>query len=138
MKGVRSQQSQIRFHSNHQPAVNKIPASTMPSLGGSVNGDARYSRATRLVLSGPSQEQHMASARRQRLDQLNVFHLNQGKAQCFHNVKLHKGQWFGPGHLILGRNNINGEFLAVVSDESTTLKSFEEYRKDRVQGLHPD
>lgn len=59
--------------------------------------------------------------------QLNEFHLNRGEALCFHNIKLHKGQWFGPIHIIFGRNDINGEFWAVVSDEPTTLKSFEEY-----------
>ena len=36
-------------------------------------------------------------------------------------------QWFGPVHLIVGRNNINGEFWAIVSDEQTTLKTFAEY-----------
>ena len=30
-------------------------------------------------------------------------------------------------HLIFGRNNVNGEFWAIVSDEKTTLKTFEEY-----------
>lgn len=59
--------------------------------------------------------------------QLHEFHFNSGEALCFHNVKLHKGQWFGPVHIILGRNSLNGEFWAVVSDEFTTLKSFEEY-----------
>lgn len=59
--------------------------------------------------------------------QLNALHLNRGEALCFHNVKLHKGQWFGPVHLIVGRNNINGQFWAVVSDEETTLQSFQEY-----------
>lgn len=59
--------------------------------------------------------------------QLNDIHLNRGEALCFHNVKLHKGQWFGPVHIIVGRNSLNGKFWAVVSDELTTLKSFEEY-----------
>ena len=30
-------------------------------------------------------------------------------------------------HVIFGRNNINGEFWAVVSDEPTTLQTFAEY-----------
>ncbi|WP_293112090.1 hypothetical protein [Moorena sp. SIO4G3] len=34
---------------------------------------------------------------------------------------------FGGVHLVFGRNNVNGEFWAIVSDEKTTLKSFQEY-----------
>ena len=59
--------------------------------------------------------------------QLKAFHLQRGEALCFHNVKLHKKQWYGPVHVIFGRNNINGEFWAVVSDEPTTLQTFAEY-----------
>lgn len=59
--------------------------------------------------------------------QLKDFHFAPGEARCFHHIKLHKGQWYGPVHLIFGRNNINGEFWAVVSDESTTLQTFQEY-----------
>ncbi|ASC72880.1 hypothetical protein XM38_038400 [Halomicronema hongdechloris C2206] len=55
------------------------------------------------------------------------FRLNRGEALCFHNVKLHKSQWFGPVHVAFGRNNVNGEFWAIVSDEPTSLKTFEEY-----------
>lgn len=59
--------------------------------------------------------------------QLKDFHLNRGEALCFHNVKLHKGQWFGPVHAAFGYNNLNGEFWAIISDEPTSLHTFEEY-----------
>ena len=59
--------------------------------------------------------------------QLKAFHLKRGEALCFHTVKLHKQQWYGPVHVIFGRNNLNGEFWAVVSDEPTTLQTFAEY-----------
>ena len=56
-----------------------------------------------------------------------AFHLKRGDVRCFHNVKLHKKQWYGPVQIIFGRNNINGELWAVVSDEPTTLQTFQEY-----------
>ena len=59
--------------------------------------------------------------------QLKDFHFAPGEARCFQNVKLHKRQWYGPVHLIFGRNNVNGEFWAIVSDEKTTLQTFQEY-----------
>ena len=59
--------------------------------------------------------------------QLKDFHLSRGEALCFHNVKLHKGQWFGPVHVAFGTNNLNGEFWAIISDEPTSLHTFEEY-----------
>lgn len=59
--------------------------------------------------------------------QLKDFHFERGQAWCWHNVKLHKAQWYGPVHLIIGRNNVNGEFWALVSDETTTLQTFQEY-----------
>ena len=59
--------------------------------------------------------------------QLRDFHFNLGEAQCFHNVRLHKEEQYGPVHIILGRNNVNGEFWAIVSDEKTTLQTFREY-----------
>ncbi|WP_293085251.1 transposase [Moorena sp. SIO4A1] len=59
--------------------------------------------------------------------QLKDFHFKRGEALCFHNVKLHKEYWYGGVHLVFGRNNVNGEFWAIVSDEKTTLKSFQEY-----------
>jgi hypothetical protein len=59
--------------------------------------------------------------------QLKDFPLNRGEALCFHNVKLHKSQWFGPVHVAFGRNHINGECWAIVSDEPTSLHTFEEY-----------
>ena len=58
---------------------------------------------------------------------LKDFPLNRGEALCFHNVKLHKSQGFGPVHVAFGRNNVNGEFWAIVSDEPTALQTFEEY-----------
>lgn len=42
--------------------------------------------------------------------QLKEFHFNRGEAICLHNVRLHKEQWYGPLNLIIGRNNVNGEF----------------------------
>ena len=33
------------------------------------------------------------------------FHLGRGKALCFHHVRLHRQQKYGPVHVILGRNN---------------------------------
>lgn len=59
--------------------------------------------------------------------QLKDFPLKRGEALCFHNVKLHKRLWFGPVHVAFGRNNLNGEFWAIVSDEPTSLHTFEEY-----------
>lgn len=59
--------------------------------------------------------------------QLKDFHFNRGEAICLHNVRLHKGQWYGPVHLIIGRNNVNGEFWAIVSDQKTSLQTFQEY-----------
>jgi hypothetical protein len=59
--------------------------------------------------------------------QLKDFHFARGEARCFHNVKIHKTQWYGPVHLIFGRNNVNGEFWAIVSDETTNLQTFHEY-----------
>ena len=59
--------------------------------------------------------------------QLQDFHFQRGEALCFHQVKLYKQLWFGPVHVIFGRNNVNGEFWAIVSDEKTTLNTFHEY-----------
>ncbi|MEN8443860.1 MAG: transposase, partial [Cyanobacteria bacterium J06555_13] len=59
--------------------------------------------------------------------QLKAFQLQRGEVLCFHHVKLHKQQWYGLVHVVFGRNNINGEFWAVVSDEPTTLQTFAEY-----------
>jgi len=59
--------------------------------------------------------------------QLKEFHFNRGEALCLHHVKLHKQQGYGPVHLIVGRNNVNGEFWAIVSDEKTTLQTFQQY-----------
>lgn len=59
--------------------------------------------------------------------QLKAFHFEPGEALCFHHVKLHKGQWYGPVHIAFGRNNVNGEFWAIVSDQPTSLKTFQEY-----------
>lgn len=59
--------------------------------------------------------------------QLKDFHLNVGEALCLHNVRLHKGANYGPVNVIIGRNNVNGEFWAIVSDEKTNLQTFAEY-----------
>ena len=59
--------------------------------------------------------------------QPNSFHLARGKALCFHNVRLHRQEKYGPVHVILGRNNINGEFWAVLSDQPTSPETFAEY-----------
>jgi hypothetical protein len=59
--------------------------------------------------------------------QLKDFPLQRGEALCLHQVKLHKQHWYGPVHVALGYNNINGEFWAVVSDELTNLQTFHEY-----------
>ena len=60
--------------------------------------------------------------------QLKDFHFAPGEALCFQHIKLHKGQWYGPVHLVFGRNNVNGEFWAIVSNEKTSLQTFQEYR----------
>jgi hypothetical protein len=59
--------------------------------------------------------------------QLKDLHCARGEAVCLHNVRLHKGAWYGIVHVIVGRNNVNGEFWAIVSDERTTLHTFQEY-----------
>ncbi len=59
--------------------------------------------------------------------QLKDIHLKRGEALCWHTVKLHKGEWFGPVHVVFGCNSVNGEFWAIVSDEPTSLHTFEEY-----------
>ena len=59
--------------------------------------------------------------------QLQDFHFQRGQALCFHDIRLHKEHSYGPIHLIFGRNNINGEFWAIVSDEKTNLQTFLEY-----------
>jgi len=59
--------------------------------------------------------------------QLKSFHFKRGEALCLHHVRLYKTQRYGPIHLIVGRNNVNGEFWAIVSDEMTTLQTFWEY-----------
>ena len=72
--------------------------------------------------------------------QLKDYHLNRGDARCFHNVRLHKGAYYGVVHLIIGRNNLNGEFWAIASDEKTTLQTFEEFglRFDIEEGFLDD
>lgn len=68
------------------------------------------------------------------------FHFEPGKALAFHNVRLHRTQKYGPVHVIFGRNNLNGEFWAVVSDEPTTAETFTEYglRFDIEEGFLDD
>ena len=59
--------------------------------------------------------------------QLKDFHLNRGEALCLQGVRIHKGDNYGFVNIIVGRNNINGEFWAVVSDEKVNLQTFHEY-----------
>jgi hypothetical protein len=59
--------------------------------------------------------------------QLHTLHLNPGEARCFHTVKIHKAQAFGPVHVAYGCNPLNGQYWAIVSDEPTTLQTFREY-----------
>ena len=72
--------------------------------------------------------------------QLKRYHLNRGQAIGLHPVRLHQGVYYGPVHVIIGRNNANGEFWAVISDEKTTLKTFEEFglRFDIEEGFLDD
>ena len=55
------------------------------------------------------------------------FHFHLGEAICLHNVQIHKGEFYGVVHVILGRNSVNGELWAIVSNEKTTLQTFAEY-----------
>jgi hypothetical protein len=59
--------------------------------------------------------------------QLQNFHFQRGEALCWHHVYLYKEVRYGPVHLAFGRNSLNGEFWAVVSDELTTLQTFADY-----------
>lgn len=72
--------------------------------------------------------------------QPSSFHLARGQALCFHNVRLHRQEKYGPVHVILGRTNINGEFWAVVSDQPTRPETFAEYglRFDIEEGFLDD
>ncbi|MGK7908939.1 MAG: transposase, partial [Synechococcus sp.] len=72
--------------------------------------------------------------------QLKDFHFQWGQAVCLHNVRLHKGAAYGPVHMIVGRNNVNGEFWAIVSDEPTNLQTFAEFglRFDIEEGFLDD
>ena len=58
---------------------------------------------------------------------LKDFHFQWGQALCLHGIRLHKSQYYGPVHLIFGRNNCNGEFWAILSNEPTNLQTFAEY-----------
>jgi len=40
---------------------------------------------------------------------------------------LHKTERYGMVNVIIGCNNLNGEFWAIVSDEKTSLQTFQEY-----------
>jgi hypothetical protein len=55
------------------------------------------------------------------------FHFDLGEAICLHNVQIHKSEFYGAVHVILGRNSFNGELWAIVSNEKTTLQTFAEY-----------
>lgn len=49
------------------------------------------------------------------------------EALCLQNIRLYKDQPSELVNVIMGRNNVNGEFWAVVSDETTTLQTYAEY-----------
>lgn len=72
------------------------------------------------------------------------FHLALEEVICLHNVRIHKGDWYGIVHVIIGRNNVNGELWAMretkplqssktmicanaLRDEKTTIQTFAEY-----------
>jgi hypothetical protein len=59
--------------------------------------------------------------------QLKDFHFQRGEALCFHGVRLFKQEYYGPVHIAFGRNHLNGEFWAILSDEPTNLQTFAEY-----------
>jgi hypothetical protein len=59
--------------------------------------------------------------------QLKDFHCPRGSALCFHSVRIHKTERYGMVNVIIGCNNLNGEFWAIVSDEKTNLQTFQEY-----------
>ena len=59
--------------------------------------------------------------------QLQDYHFSAGEALCLQNVRLYKDQPSELVNVIIGRNNVNGEFWAVVSDETTTLQTYAEY-----------
>jgi hypothetical protein len=54
------------------------------------------------------------------------FALAPGRALFLHNVAI-TGEQFGPVSLALARHSRNGEYWYIVSDEPTTLRTFEEY-----------
>ena len=54
------------------------------------------------------------------------FSLAPGRALFLHNVAITTEQ-FGPVSLALARHSSNGEYWYIVSDEPTTLRTFEEY-----------
>ncbi len=55
------------------------------------------------------------------------FHFHLGEAICLHNVQIHKSEFYGEVNIVLGRNSVNGELWAIVSDQKTTLQTFAEY-----------
>lgn len=73
------------------------------------------------------------------------FHLHLGEVMCLHNVQIHKGEFYGKVHVIVGRNSVNGELWAMrgrmpssralarrsaplaLRNEKTTLQTFAEY-----------
>ncbi|NBD31543.1 MAG: hypothetical protein GVY17_00850 [Cyanobacteria bacterium] len=62
-----------------------------------------------------------------RCGQLKDYHFGAGEALCLQNVRLYKDQPSELVNVIMGRNNVNGEFWAVVSDETTTLQTYAEW-----------
>jgi hypothetical protein len=59
--------------------------------------------------------------------QVRDFHLGLGEAVLLQSVKVTKTSPYGPVSLALGRECINGELWAILSNETTTLQTFREY-----------
>lgn len=59
--------------------------------------------------------------------QVRNFHLGLGEAILLQGVKVTKTNPYGSVSLALGRECINGEMWAIVSNETTTLQTFREY-----------
>lgn len=64
--------------------------------------------------------------------QLKDVHCARGEAVCLHNVRLHKGEWYGIVHVIAGRNNVNGEFWAIALVELPTCNKLPDYINNRI------
>ncbi|UBV42725.1 transposase [Deinococcus taeanensis] len=68
----------------------------------------------------------LASPDGHRLCKVGEVKLDPREVRCFHNVTL-TGQHFGPVHVALGRPSDGPEQWQVVSDEPTSINTFDEY-----------